>query len=304
MTDKTVCIIIPTLNEEAHIGELLDSISANTYQSREIIVIDDGSTDKTVSIAKEKNATVLINKPGHRGPAYGWNRGAKYSEADIICTLGADFVLEDKHFLEKCVNAFDEDVAAVYTPYRTIQDTLVEKIVTKREGMGFEPRFVRRDVFLKIGGFPEIGVGEDVIFTKKLKEYVKKNNLKEKVVTDTFFSGHGVHTLWEMYRQAVWYGKTGILFLRELKEKKLLHAAKFYSRMIYFLAFISLFLTFFSSFFLLPSLFFFAVLIYLILGSFRNKYNLGKSVLFLIYGWGMLYGLLSYFLKINTKRGY
>lgn len=302
MKDKKVCIIIPTLNEEEHIGNLLDSINANTYQNKEIIVVDDGSTDRTVEIAKQKNATVLINEPGHKGPAYGWNRAAKHTNADILCILGADFLIEDEHFLEKCANAFDEDVVTVYTPYRTIHDTLVEKIVTKREGMGFEPRFIRRDVFLEIGGFPEVGVGEDVIFTKKIKEYAREKNLKEKVVTNTFISGHGVHSLREMYRQAKWYGKTSVLFIGELKERdKIFYFFKFYSRLIYFLSFLSLFLLPLSNAFLLTSLPFLAGLAYIIVGSFRSKYNLGKSALFLIFGLGMLHGLILFLFKKSYR---
>lgn len=302
---KKISVIIPTLNEEGYISDLIDSLNENTCQSKNIIIVDDGSTDNTVEIAIEKNATVLINEPGRMGPAYSRNNGGKHTNADILCFLDADSIIEDIHFLEKSVNAFDgKVVVVVYTAYRTIQDTLIEKILFKKEGVSSFPTFIRKDIFLKVGGFPEIGVGEDVIFTQKVKEYVKKNALKEKIITDTFFSGHGVHSIRDMYNQAMWYGKTSILFMRELRNRGgILHSLKFYSRLIYFLSFLSLFLVPLSSIFILTSFPFFVILFYIILKSFENKYNLGKSILFLIFGMGMLHGLILFLLKKSSRKG-
>lgn len=304
MKDPKVCIIIPTLDEEEHIGELIDSIQRNQYRNKEIIVVDDGSTDRTLEIARAKGATVIINSPGHRGPAYGWNRAARLTDADVVCILGADFLIEDADFFEKCLSAFDEDTAAVYTAYRTLQDTLVEKIVTRREGTSFEPRFIRRDVFLSMGGFPEIGVGEDVVFTKKLKEFIKEHGMKEKIVRDAYVSGHGVHSIPEMYRQAKWYGKTSVFFLKELHGRdRLIYGVKFYTRAIYLLSFCSLFLLPLSKFFLITGMPFFLVISYTISCSVKNKYVLGKSVLYLIFGVGMLHGLASFFLSRGRVKG-
>jgi glycosyltransferase involved in cell wall biosynthesis len=297
-------IIIPALNEEELIGRLIDSLTENTYKDKEIIVVDDGSVDRTVRVAKEKGATVLINNPGHRGPAFSRNRGARYAKGDILCFLDADILLDDKYFLEKCANVFDEKTVVIYPSYRTIQDTLIEKVVTKKEGVSSFPVLIKKEVFLEIGGFPEIGVGEDIIFTHKVKKFMKKKGLEEKIAYDAFFSGHGIHTVGEMYKQALWYGRTSPLFMKELKkEGRLFHSIKFYSRVLYFFSFLAVILIPVSRLFIPFSLPFIIANFYLILKSRRNKYNLGKSILFLIYGFAMLHGLILFVIGRNRVSG-
>lgn len=304
MKDKKVCIIIPTLNEEEHIGVLIDSIQRDPYPNKEIIVVDDGSTDQTLEIVRSKGVVVLINSPGYRGPAYGWNRAARHTDAEVLCILGADFLIEDSNYFKKCISAFDGDTAAVYTAYKTKQDTLVEKIVTRREGVSFEPRFIKRNVFLEVGGFPEIGVGEDVVFTKKLKRFVKERGMKEKIVKGAYFSGHGVHSVSEMYRQAKWYGKTSVLFIRELRgTDKLFQGIKFYSRAVYLLSFISLIFIPYSKVFLITGLPFFLMLSHAALGGIKNKYTVGKCFLYLVFGAGMLHGLVIFFFSRGKIKG-
>ena len=290
-----VCVIIPTLNEEEFIGKLIDSINSNSFKEKEIIVVDDGSTDKTVEIAKQKGAKVFVNSPARRGPSFGWNFASKKTDAEILCILGADFFISDKDFIKKAVQAFDETTVAVYTAYTTIQDTLIEKIVTKKQGISFEPRFVRKDVFLKLGGFPLIGFGEDQIFSYKLKKYIKENNLKEKNVKDAFFSGHGVHSLSEMYKQAVWYGKTSVPFIKLVpKEFRVQQLISVFLRPIYFFPLII---------FAVP---FFLVYLKIVFESIKSKnfFVLGKTFTFLFFGLGMLHGIFLYLTGLDRKTGH
>lgn len=302
-----VCLIIPALNEEEFIGKLIDSINSNSYPDKEIIVVDDGSTDKTVEIAESKGAKVFINKPGRRGPSFGWNFAAKKTKAEILCILGADFFISDKNFIKKSMESFDEKTVAVYTSYTTIQDTLIEKIVTKKTGLSMEPRFIRKSTFLELGGFPLIGFGEDQIFLHKLKKYIKEKNLKEKIVENAFFSGHGVHTLKEMHHQALWYGKTSVSFMKLVsKEHKLNQLISVYSRMIYFLSFI---LSVFSFYFIPLIIFavpFFLIYLKIVFESVKTKniFVLGKTFTFLVFGLGMFHGLLLYLTGLDRKTGH
>ena len=302
-----VCVIIPTLNEEEFIGKLIDSINSNSFKEKEIIVVDDGSTDKTVEIAKQKGAKVFVNSPARRGPSFGWNFASKKTDAEILCILGADFFISDKDFIKKAVQAFDETTVAVYTAYTTIQDTLIEKIVTKKQGISFEPRFVRKDVFLKLGGFPLIGFGEDQIFSYKLKKYIKENNLKEKTVKDAFFSGHGVHSLSEMYKQAVWYGKTSVPFIKLVpKEFRVQQLISVFLRPIYFLSFL---FSVFSIYFFPLIIFavpFFLVYLKIVFESIKSKnfFVLGKTFTFLFFGLGMLHGIFLYLTGLDRKTGH
>jgi glycosyltransferase involved in cell wall biosynthesis len=300
-----VAILIATLNEEENIGKLLDSIQENNYSNKEVIIIDDGSTDKTVEIAKSKKAIVLINNPGRRGPAFGWNRAAKFTNADIVCPMDADCVIE-KHFIEKCVKAFDSKTIAVKPAFKTVQETFLEKIVTDKEGISMEPKFIRRDVYLKVGGFPEIGFGEDQLFSMAITEFARKNGLKEKIVKDTYFIGHGVKTISRMYRQAKWYGKTSIMFLKLLKgsfKEKIKQFFAVYLRMIYFLSFLSIFFIPFHPIFWVSFIPFIIIFASIILKKFKNPYHLLKTITFLIFGLGMFHGLLLYLLGIDRRSG-
>ncbi len=305
-----VCVIIPTLNEEENIGQLIGSVNNTSFGETEIVVVDDGSTDKTVEIAKQKGALVLVNTPGRQGPAFGWNRVAKTTKQEILCILGADFLIEDKIFFKEAVQAFKSDkmIAAIRTSYTTKQETLIEKIVTKKTGEGFEPRFIRRDVFLELGGFPQIGFGEDVVFVKKLEEYCQKTGKKFVLLKAVFFSGHGVQTIGALYKQGFWYGKTSLLFLSKIKEPflaKLKRAVFVYLRAIYLVSFIFFALSalnIFSVFAGIPFLLVFFSKIYSAIKE-ANPYVFLQTLTYFVSGLGIIYGLAVYVLGVDRKAG-
>ncbi len=302
-----IAVIIATLDEEENIGNLIDSLNANSYKKKEIIVVDDGSKDNTVKIAKSKGAIVLVNNPGRRGPAFGWNRAVKFTDAEIVGTMDADYLIEDKKYLENCAKAFeDPKIVSVFTAYHTIQDSFIEKIVTDPKGFSMEPRFSRKEVYLAVGGFPEIGFGEDQLFTKAIKDFAAKNGMKTLVLKNTFFSGHGVHDLKAMYKQAKWYGKTSLMFIGMLKGTELLKQLfGTFFRLVYFLSFLFVFLIPFNILFAVGAIPFFAFFLLICLDSFKNLniYHFGRVFTFLIFGFGMLHGLLIYLSGLNKGAG-
>jgi glycosyltransferase involved in cell wall biosynthesis len=82
-----VTVIIPTLNEEESIGQTLDEIPRD-FADLEIIIVDGLSKDRTVEIAKEKGARVVMEKRKGYGRAY--KTGFKEAKGDIIATLDGD----------------------------------------------------------------------------------------------------------------------------------------------------------------------------------------------------------------------
>lgn len=90
-----VSIIIPCLNEEKNIGDCLRSLVGQDYQfgNYEIIVIDNGSKDRTQSIVKDFNKSheniTLVIEP-KKGVAAGRNTGIKYARYDYIALIDAD----------------------------------------------------------------------------------------------------------------------------------------------------------------------------------------------------------------------
>ena len=83
-----VSVIIPTLNEEKSIAEVIDSIPKDFAENVEIAIVDGLSTDRTVKIAKSKGARVIFEKRKGYGRAY--KTGFKEAKGDIIVTLDGD----------------------------------------------------------------------------------------------------------------------------------------------------------------------------------------------------------------------
>ena len=87
--DIKVEIIIPTLNEEGTIGELIQSIRSQKLPVRiSILVIDGGSTDKTVEICNRENVRIIRQKGKGKGVAM--RESVEYSNADIIVFIDGD----------------------------------------------------------------------------------------------------------------------------------------------------------------------------------------------------------------------
>ncbi len=113
---KPVCsIIIRAFNEEKHIGKLLQGIASQTVKPVQIILVDSGSTDKTVSIAESFGATIVHIKPGQFTFGRSLNLGISHTEADFVVLASAHVYPVYPDWLEKMLEPFkDEKVALVY----------------------------------------------------------------------------------------------------------------------------------------------------------------------------------------------
>ena len=88
-------VVIPALNEEHYLGQLLLDIQHQSRRPDEIIVVDAGSTDATVHIAKQSSTAVLHGEPP---VARGRNLGGFSAKGDLICFLDADTRLAETFF--------------------------------------------------------------------------------------------------------------------------------------------------------------------------------------------------------------
>lgn len=93
-----VSVIIPTYNEEEMIGECLESLRQQSYKNMEIIVVDDGSTDKTRDLV----SGVELLTQRHGGPGEARNLGAKEARGDILVFVDADMTF-DKDFVKNLI---------------------------------------------------------------------------------------------------------------------------------------------------------------------------------------------------------
>ncbi len=86
-------IIIPARNEEQNLPTLLRSLVAQSIRPREIIVVDDASTDRTAEVAREHGARVINSQPlpdGWRGKTWACHQGAQSATGDLLLFLDAD----------------------------------------------------------------------------------------------------------------------------------------------------------------------------------------------------------------------
>jgi GT2 family glycosyltransferase len=108
----TVTIAIPALNEQRHLGRVLASIAAQTYESIvEVIVADGGSTDRTREVAAQFEGTRIIDNP-NRHQAAGLNRILEAAAGEIIVRVDAHCELPPE-YVQCCVRALDETGAAM-----------------------------------------------------------------------------------------------------------------------------------------------------------------------------------------------
>ena len=110
-------VVIPALNEERHLGQLLADLQRQSRRPDEIIVVDAGSSDATVDIAERSQAVVLHGEPPI---ARGRNLGGFSATGELIFFLDADTRLPET-FLESFVSEVERrglDIACPrYLPY-------------------------------------------------------------------------------------------------------------------------------------------------------------------------------------------
>lgn len=94
-----ISIIIPTYNEERDIENCMDSLKSQSYKPLEIIVVDDGSKDKTIKILKKIKGVRLV-KQDHLGPGAARNKGSKFAKGKILVFVDADMTF-DREFISK-----------------------------------------------------------------------------------------------------------------------------------------------------------------------------------------------------------
>ena len=128
MKNPKVSVVVCTYNGEKIIKSLLDSLKKQTYNNLEVIVVDDGSTDKTSEIVKGYPFKLVKHKK-NRGLADARNTGVENSKGEIIVFTDDDCIA-DKDWIKEIVNCYrkNPEVNAVggrVDPYSI--DTLLEK---------------------------------------------------------------------------------------------------------------------------------------------------------------------------------
>ena len=94
-------VVIPLYNKQNFIAETIENVLKQSFQDFEIIVVDDGSTDNSLSIAKKfKDNRIKIYQQKNSGPSTARNKGIELSESTYIALLDADDIWRENHLEE------------------------------------------------------------------------------------------------------------------------------------------------------------------------------------------------------------
>jgi glycosyltransferase involved in cell wall biosynthesis len=232
----TISVIIPTLNEERVLGQCLESLKRMNFSfgNVEIIIVDNGSTDKTIQVANQYAAIfrlTLTEKKGVHISALR-NLGAARARGNIFVFLDAD-CLVPREWLSFALNCFNaEDIAVLGGYYRIPEGSswvartwYPEEEVNKRGLVSYVPSgdlMVTRAAFSLIGGFDEtLETNEDYEFCQR----IRAAGLRVIAYPELNVIHLGVpQTLGHFYRRNRWHGKHVVrVFLRNISS---LHNAK------------------------------------------------------------------------------
>ncbi|HWP78121.1 MAG: glycosyltransferase [Thermoproteota archaeon] len=108
-----ISVIVPAYNEEKVIGETIGALLATDYPDKEIIVVDDGSKDKTLEVAMKFKEKIKVIHKENGGKASALNQGLLYATGDIVVIVDADTIIGHSSLKHIAKSMIDENVAAV-----------------------------------------------------------------------------------------------------------------------------------------------------------------------------------------------
>jgi glycosyltransferase involved in cell wall biosynthesis len=114
MSKPLVSVIIPTFNRGYCLEESVRSVLQQSFTDFELIVVDDGSTDKTLEVVARFPAVKLLRLEENRGVSFARNRGMAMAEGDCIAFLDSDDLWEQDKLATQ-VKWIERDSQAVYT---------------------------------------------------------------------------------------------------------------------------------------------------------------------------------------------
>lgn len=234
--NSKISVIIPTLNEEENIPRLLDSLENQTLNDYEIVLVDGGSTDRTLTIAETHHSNIIVEKGLAEYPSR--NVGAKIANGEILLFTCAD-VIFPKELLAKIAESFqDPELVAMTGPDRPTDSALaiVEYGVynfarflfssfpkpAKRFSTSTNFLAVRKAAFEKTGGFVR-DINSDGYVGRQLSEIgkVKFSNTAAVLISPRRFYQMGffrfnLHYLYVLENFFPFLSRTS--FLRSLKD--------------------------------------------------------------------------------------
>lgn len=174
-----VSVVIPVFNGERFLREAVQSVLTQNYSPLEIIIVDDGSTDGTATVARSLPETVRYLHQSNQGAAAARNRGIEHAQGSLIAFADADDLWPEAK-LELQVTYLINDTAIEIVMGRTQQVRLSATVNGETQAEEFaEPAFsvnlgsavIRKSLFERVGLFNEtMRYSEDVDWFMRARE--------------------------------------------------------------------------------------------------------------------------------------
>ena len=131
-----VSIIIPCYNAEGYVAQAIDSALAQTYPHKEVIVIDDGSTDGSLAVIQSFGQRIRWETGPNRGACAARNRGIELTHGELIQFLDADDLLHPEKLQRQVPLILARTADILYCDWETVEvgSTDVNRIHASRYG--------------------------------------------------------------------------------------------------------------------------------------------------------------------------
>ncbi len=170
----SLSIVIPVLDEETEIAGALAALAPLHARGVEVVVVDGGSRDQTMAIARPLADRVIM---APRGRAAQMNAGAAAANGDVLLFLHIDTRLPteaDRLVAENLARSgrswgrFDVRISGRHPLLRVVATMMNIRSRVTGIATGDQAIFVTREAFNRVGGFPEIPLMEDLALSRSL----------------------------------------------------------------------------------------------------------------------------------------
>lgn len=212
--NKKISIIVPVYNDEKYITRCIDSLINQTYKNFEIIIVDDGSTDKTASICNnyiKKYENIILVRMQHKGQSAARNCGISNCHGDYITFVDSDDYVNNR-YLEIMFDVIEKnncdfcfcDFKIVKDFKYIINESIKENLLSKDDAfMMFFRKSCKKDYYAVWGKlikkellngivFLENRINEDILFTYELINKANGIVFVDNVLYYYFFNRNGI----------------------------------------------------------------------------------------------------------------
>lgn len=183
-------IIVPTLNEASQIEQHLSNLQILRQLGHEVIVVDGGSIDDTVSLVSSLCDQVCQSQPSR---SIQMNCGANAAVGECLVFLHADTVLPDnilKYFsninnIKDKWGRFDISLSGRNWLFRVIEVCMNSRSRFTGIVTGDQVMFIGKELFYRVGGYPEIALMEDIAISRLLIKFSKPICIRKKVLSSS-----------------------------------------------------------------------------------------------------------------------